>query len=514
MSGPETSGWGAGYVTDVAYMPGYYPHQSPRHLSVACLLGGVAGLEPRRMQHLSYLELGCGQGYGALVQAVSNPDWQVTAVDFNPAHIAAARDVAAEAEVRNITFIEADLATLTPEALPEADVVSLHGVWSWVPPPVRAGIVRLIGARLRPGGIAHVSYNALPAWQGAIGMQRVLREAGSRLAGRSDRQAQAGMQTLQALAAAEARHLKGSSFAAAMVAQLGALPSPYLAHEYMNASWSPCFHADVVAALAPAKLEWVASAQMIENFPELALTGPQREVMHGFDDPAMRELVKDMCLERALRQDVFVRGARRLDAAARDAALREVVLALRRPARDFVYAATVPAGDAKLEPSFYGPIVAALARGPQRVADLLELPDVAGHSDNPAELVGMLLGTDQALVVAPGAVAPAGAAVHPSVARFNDIATRLLVSSQNMLMSVAVASDRLGTGMPCQILELYLAARMQQPGAEVALDRWTQELAGGRDSAEQDKLRGFLSQMSEHRLSHWRRLGIVPEARR
>ena len=40
----HASGWGGGYVTDVPYIPGYYRHQSPLRLNLACLIGGVAGL--------------------------------------------------------------------------------------------------------------------------------------------------------------------------------------------------------------------------------------------------------------------------------------------------------------------------------------------------------------------------------------------------------------------------------------------------------------------------------------
>ena len=131
---------------------------------------------------ISYLELGCGQGFGALLLAASNPTWQVTAVDFNPAHIAEARRTAAAAGWTTSV-------SLRPTWPPwpkirsgaiyrTADFVRLHGVWSWVPAAVQAGIVRLLGEKLRPGGV-HVSYNALPGWQGALGMQRLLREAGS-----------------------------------------------------------------------------------------------------------------------------------------------------------------------------------------------------------------------------------------------------------------------------------------------------------------------------------------------
>ena len=37
--------WHHGYVTDIAYMPGYYRTQSPQHLNLACLLGGMAAEE-------------------------------------------------------------------------------------------------------------------------------------------------------------------------------------------------------------------------------------------------------------------------------------------------------------------------------------------------------------------------------------------------------------------------------------------------------------------------------------
>src|SRR5580658_7203479 len=109
------SGWGSGYVTDVTYMTGYYRQQSPVMISLACLLGCVASPLPGRDDPISYLELGCGQGFGALILAASTPHWKVTAIDFNPAHIAAARAWAAEAAIENIRFIEADLSTLAED---------------------------------------------------------------------------------------------------------------------------------------------------------------------------------------------------------------------------------------------------------------------------------------------------------------------------------------------------------------------------------------------------------------
>src|ERR1700744_5175629 len=145
------SGWGGGYVTDITYMTGYYRAQSPSLMALSCLLGGVAAPLPGPDDPISYLELGCGQGFGALILAASNPHWRVTAIDFNPAHVAAARAWAAESGVDNIRFLEADLSTLADDPaaaqVPEADFVSMHGLWSWGPPAGQTGIVRLLRSK-------------------------------------------------------------------------------------------------------------------------------------------------------------------------------------------------------------------------------------------------------------------------------------------------------------------------------------------------------------------------------
>ena len=80
--------------------------------------------------------------------------WQVTAVDYNPAHIAIGMALARAARLDNIHFLEADISQLAgtaeAKAIPAADFVSLHGMWSWVSDEVRAGIVRLLSRRCGP----------------------------------------------------------------------------------------------------------------------------------------------------------------------------------------------------------------------------------------------------------------------------------------------------------------------------------------------------------------------------
>lgn len=504
MSG-YTSDWGGGYVTDLPYLPGYYRHQSPLHLNLACLFGGVAGLELRSDKPLSYLELGCGHGFGALALAVCNPAWQVTGIDFSPAHIASACELAVAAGITNARFIEADLATLAESSgaseVPEADVASLHGLWSWMPDEVRQGIVRLLATKVRPGGVVQISYNALPAWQTALGMQRVLREVGRRVPARTDRQAVVGLETVSALAQVKAHHLHGQPFVASLLEHARHCQSAYLAHEYMCEAWRPCFHADVVAALSAAKLDWVASANLLENFSPLMLSDETRTIRDRFDDLIIRELIKDLCLPRALRQDVFVRGARRINPADRDAALEEMVLGLLCPQAEFAWEIELPSGKATLDNGFFGPIVAALARRPQSVCDLLRLPELPRH-DNPSEVVGMLVGTEQAIPMLAPPAEP-----DPRVRRFNRLAASALVHSENLNTGIALAASGTGSPVPCTMLDLFVAARLEEEEQVADAAGWAETLGKGRPEDEQARLRAFIERLVVERSPIWRKLG-------
>ena len=502
-----TNGWAGGYVTDINYDPGYYREQSPTQLRLACLLAGVAWDVAEEGAH--YLELGCGLGLGALIVAASNPSWRITALDFNPAHIAAARALAREAGVENATFLEADLSDFAESsagaALPEADIVTAHGVWSWVSPEVRAGIIRLLAAKLRAGGVAHLSYNALPGWQGMLSVQRLVREAGQRLVGRSDRQAEAGIGVLRDLAAAEAPTLRNDARLSTWISEMGAYSGAYLAHEFMNAHWSPCWHADVAASLAGARLDWVGAATLIENFAELAMTGPQRAIYERFEDPTMRELVKDMCLARTLRHDVYVRGARRVSAAARDAGLRDLTLGLAVPEDRVALEVQVAAGKAELSPEFYRPVVQMLARGPARVAELLRAPGAVATRENPAELAGLLVGTRQAVVMARPGAQPGEAAL-----RLNAVMAHRLAVTENLNRSAALASVAAGGGLPCSTAELFVAGRALTGEAGGDIAGWTASLAGGLDDENTRRVAEALHRARSQMLPLQRQLGCLP----
>ncbi len=498
--------WNSGYVTDVEYTSGYFISQSPQMLALSCLINGYAVEAPWDRRPMHYLELGCGRGANACIIAAANPLWQVTAIDFMPAAIADARRLAADAGLDNISFIEADLTdfaeTAQGKALAEADMITAHGVWSWVGDAVRAGIVRLAAAKLRAGGLMHLSYNALPAQQGMLALQRLMREVGIRMTSRSDRQALVGRDIVQALAKAEATHLTSTATARDLLGRLDNMPASYLAHEYMNVDWHPFFHADVARALAAAKLEFAGSARLVENFVDLLLTPAQKAIHDRFDDPALRELVIDTCITRILRHDIYIRGAARLSQRARDAALGRVRLALATAPDQFAYVLKTQAGQAQLDQAHYRPMVDALAQGTCSLAELSALAGGKGAGVNLPELAMVMAGTYQAMVVADHAAIPS-----PRMHRFNQAMALRDVRADNPNAPSAMASLRLGAGYPMRADEVMVASRIGITGALPDPAELAAELLP--QGAARDEFAGLIATMLRDRLPVWQRLGLV-----
>ena len=382
------SDWSGGYVSDVEYVAGYYGEQAPVSMELASL---ICGVEPPRnpgdSRPFSYCEIGCGNGTTLAALAATNPEGRFFGVDFMPAHIARAEDFARRAQLDNLRYIEADIVALADDPggdLPQFDYVSLHGVYTWVSPEVRAGIVRFLKRFLRPGGLVYVSYNALPGWQPLAPTQRFMFEYARGLAGNSIARATGAIDFIRQMHVARsaaidprAVALLGDVFSATRLPEERAA---YLAHEFLNACWQPMFHMDVARDLAEAKLSFVGSAARLENFAGVGLTAEAQALIDTLPEGPLRETAKDYFNGRVFRRDIFVRGKRMLEPAQRDRLLGEVQLLKGSSAPTGDHKAEVLGSTLTLNHQAYAPIFAALADGLPSVSDLCELAAAQGAS--------------------------------------------------------------------------------------------------------------------------------------
>jgi SAM-dependent methyltransferase len=492
--------WSRGYVADSPYTAAYHPAQVPAHLALTAAINGVAW---RPREQMTVVDIGCGRGTVIGTLAASNPGWNCIGIDYNPAHVAELSELADAARLENLGALEADVAALSEaeiDQLPPIDVAMLHGVWTWVSDAVRDGIVRLLQRRLKPGGLVYISYNALPGFGADAALQRVMRLGASMEAkGNSTERAQAGIPLARALRDAGAAHLAHTPMLERMLSTDAPLNAAYLAHEMLTAHWRPVFFADLLEALGPARLDYVGSATLHENLPDMVLEPAQRAIWDAMPDATARELVKDICLQRPFRRDVFIRGARRVD---REAALDSILMAQVSNRPNGIPYLPTERGKAELPERISGPVLAALAEGPQTIGELRSRPP--GARLTPEELLVMLEGTFTAMPI--WRPTPDAHALRRA-RHFNVVMAEMHAPGGLGHDRLALASPLIGAGLPCSPLELALAT--QPDIAEVDAAVLTARLQPGMDAAAQDEAVAVAKEAIRERLPFWNRFGIT-----
>lgn len=359
MSEPS---WAEGYVVDIGYTHGYYRELAPSAMRFISLLGSVG---PAHIDGpFVYVELGCGNGHSTALHAAANPEGSFHGVDFNPMHIGHARKLAQDAGIANVRFLEASFAELLETDIPEADYVAMHGVYSWISPENRKHIVEFLRRRLKPGGLLHVSYNCLPGLAQVAPLQRLLMDRASLGAGALPDRVREACEFARRLEQAGAGYFVVNPLASSRLAQIGKQDPSYLAHEYFNAHWVPAYHADVVAELAAAKLGYVGSAIVMDNFDQFVLKPELATLLAGIGERTMVETLKDFARNQTFRRDLFARGAAQALPAELEAMLGRTRFALLRPRALCKLQATTQAGGVSLQPDIHGPVLDALAGAP------------------------------------------------------------------------------------------------------------------------------------------------------
>lgn len=456
--------WHEGYVSDIDYVTEFFPEQSPSLLSFACILNGCE--PPALDRRFTYFELGSGQGVTANILAAANPQGQFYAADFNPAHIAASRGLAEAAGLENMTFLESSFADLADGLveLPALDFIPLHGVYSWVNAENRRHIIRFIDRYLKPGGLAYVSYNAMPGWTTTLPFQRLVLEHATLYPGGKHQQIEKMRALMRGLIDSKAAYFSTNTSVnlrnyidEAMDGDAGR--SRYIAHEYMNHGWEPLYHVDVARAAEDAKLDYVGSAGLSWAFPDLYLTPRQRGFLDDIHDDGLRETVKDYMKNTCFRKDVYVRGARRMSPERQAQWLGRTGLALTVLRENVTLKMPFPVRQHQADEVVYGAVLDALAAGPKTLPELALLPALGGKSlADIARMAALLIETGQAAIFF-----QTSAGQDPRPARNLNNAIAELDAGYRVF-----ASPLLGSGVTAPLFQRLVHASLTAPASTAA----------------------------------------------
>jgi hypothetical protein len=164
------------------------------------------------------------------------------------------------------------------------DFIICHGVFSWVPEPVRQSILRIGRQNLSPQGVAFVSYNAYPGRRGFEVVRALMLHHVARFESLDERARQA-----RAILEFVTRQAGGSSAYGAMLAEeaeiVRSLPDYMLIHDYLAEVNQPFLFREFADLAARAGLQFLGESQVGAMI--LSLFGPEVS-------EAMRRVAKDV----------------------------------------------------------------------------------------------------------------------------------------------------------------------------------------------------------------------------
>lgn len=141
-----------------------------RLATVATLLG----MDPAPLEQCRVLEIGCAGGGNLIPMAQALPDSKFVGIDLSAEQVAQGETMRTALRLTNVTLQQMDIMEVTP-ALGDFDYIIAHGIYSWVPLPVRDKLLEICRQNLAPNGVAYVSYNTYPGWNMLGALREMMR---------------------------------------------------------------------------------------------------------------------------------------------------------------------------------------------------------------------------------------------------------------------------------------------------------------------------------------------------
>lgn len=288
------------------YTSNPFPQTHPGRLSA---LARLFGLETAPLASARVLELGCAAGGNIIPHAARTPGARFVGVDLSRTQVAAGRGRISDLGLDNIQ-IECRSFTELGTADGTFDYIICHGVYSWVPAPVRDAILRICRERLSDKGVAIISYNVLPGWR----LLQTLRDCfvlqTAHLPDARQRVVEA-RKLLKVLGEGAPETGAYKQLIATWANRLASLPDDYIGHEFLEEINEPCTFREFIVAAGRHGLAYLGESDLpsmvVENQP--AETAKRIRELAGNQNDAT-EQVLDMMTGRTFRQSLLVAADR------------------------------------------------------------------------------------------------------------------------------------------------------------------------------------------------------------
>ena len=307
---------------EILYPGRLYPDTHPDRLGTTATL---FGMRPAPVERCRVLEIACGDAANLIPMAYGLPGSEFVGFDLAGGPIETGKEMARRLGLANLSLSQCDLAEF-PAAAGQFDYIVAHGLYSWVPAPVRDALLALIAARLTPSGVAFVSYNVYPGCYARRMLWEMLRFHTDHL-----EDPRARIDEARALA----RMLRGGRRTEDEQATLLALEAgrllerdpAFLFHDDLSEVNEPVYFHQFIEHAADHDLQFLGEAELkIMGYG--GLTQEAARVLESME-PLAREQYLDFLRCRRFRQTLLCRSAVQLDRQLGPEKLEHMLLGMR-----------------------------------------------------------------------------------------------------------------------------------------------------------------------------------------
>lgn len=289
--------------SEISYESSAYPQSHPDNLAVVATL---FGMQPRTLEGARVLEIGCAGGGNLLPLAAAWPGSQFVGIDLSPRQIAEAQAGVAALQLTNITFHAMRLEEFG-SAFGTFDYIIAHGVYSWVPAPVRDQLMALCARLLTPMGVAYVSFNTLPGSGTRATLREMVKFHTRRASSPPERVSQARSFFTFLDAALKDRDDGYARSMGEELSQIARLGDFYIAHEHLEETNEPCYFHEFIGHAQRHGLQFVGEAE-IQTLSAAGFPASVREGLRGMASSIVEaEQYGDFVRNRAFRQTLLCR---------------------------------------------------------------------------------------------------------------------------------------------------------------------------------------------------------------
>ncbi|MCB0322359.1 MAG: class I SAM-dependent methyltransferase [Bdellovibrionales bacterium] len=270
-------------------------------------LGAIArlfGMDPKPAQRAQVLELGCASGHNLFGLAAAYPQSSFVGIDLSRVQIEQGKALLAQANLPNVRLEQMSILDVGQE-FGTFDYIICHGIFSWVPEPVRRKILEICRSNLSPQGVAYISYNTYPGWRVRETIRQMMLYHAERHERPSDKcRAARAILTLVA-SATESLKTYGDLFRAELE-QVRRMPDWYLFHDFLSEVNQPFYFSEFMQLADAAGLQYLCDSEVPKLLPQEFRPEAQRRIARLSSDRIRTEQYVDFLRNRMFRRTLLV----------------------------------------------------------------------------------------------------------------------------------------------------------------------------------------------------------------